>query len=273
MKCKSCQGEVSPKFAHAIAINMCPLCGEAIMEPELQNALKNLKTAMEISALYPDEVFDWLKSNYNLIKQSVMDDAMRALEATVESKVATQVETIKATYYKPTPKSGKGSTTTDSNEVAVDKDGNQLEGETIQSQEMTNKFMKNAGVNKMVERNEHYKKIVNEIKKNGAPALIDENGGSGVVTPDMLKALDADETEELQAYFGSEPGVSSSLDGDYDDDDDIPSVVLGMANQAKRAQGGNYNPKDIAALQEIHGKAKKASRALSSGGSVGLIKR
>lgn len=280
MKCKSCQGEVPPKFTHAIAVNSCPLCGDEIMEADLQIALTELKSAMSATANYPEEVFDWLKSNYNLIPQSAMDEKLAMMESSFTARVQTEVDKAKASFYKAGPRP-KQTVQDDSDEITVDKDGNQTSGEAIQAPEQTNKFLKAAGVKKMVEtkdrgmvdRSSHYKDIVNQIKKNGAPALLDEGGGSGVITPDMIQALDPDETEELQAYFGNGPGVSSSLDGGMDDDDDIPSVVSAWSNQAKQSQSGTYNPKDVAALQQLHGKARQASRALSGGGSVGLIKR
>lgn len=283
MKCKSCQGEVPPKFTHAIAVNSCPLCGEEIMEADLQVALTELKSAMSATANYPDEVFDWLKSNYNLIPQTLMDEKLAMMESSFNARVQTEVDKVKANYFKATPKvkSSSGNDEVTAEEITVDKDGNQTSGETIQSPEQTNKFLKAAGVKKMVatkdkgmvDRNAHYKDIVNQIKRNGAPALIDESGGSGVITPDMIQALDPDETAELQAYFGSGPGIASGLDGEMDDDDEIPSIVSAWSNQAKQSQSGTYNAKDVAALQQLHGKAKQASRALSGGGSVGLIKR
>ncbi len=271
MKCKSCEGEVPPKFAHSIAVNCCPLCGSEIMEAELQLALTELKSAMAITKSYPDEVFDWLKSNYNLITQTSVSQQLAAMEATVNMKVQAEMDKFKASYFKATPSNMKKAEA----ESFTDKDGNQIAGETIQAPEQTNKFMKNAGVNKMVSQNDHYKKIVSELKKNGSPALMSEDGAAGVINPDMLQqAWEAEDSEQIGAYFGAGPGVASGLDSDMDGDDEgIPSVVMSMASQAKQGNGGNYNPKDVAALQQLHGKARRASNALNNGGSVGLIKR
>lgn len=267
MKCKSCQGDVPPKFAHAIAVNMCPLCGSEIMEPELQETLVNLKTAMEATSQYSEEIFDWLNSNYNLIQQSVMDQKIKELEISFKDEASNMMATMKAQSI---PKTGRSLDI--SEELMADKDGNQISGEAIQDPSITNKFMINAGVNKMVERNDHYKKIVSEIKKNGAPALMDESGRAGVVTPDMLQSLDSEDAEEFQNILDKEYGVASGLDNDYDDGDEIPSVVMNMANQVKSSKAG-YSAKDMAALERLQSNAKKASRAMGSGGSVGLIKR
>src|SRR5271168_5392906 len=66
MKCKSCQEDVPPKFTHALAVNICPLCGQEIMDIRLKNILGELKVALGDAKDYMDEVEDWLYSNFNL---------------------------------------------------------------------------------------------------------------------------------------------------------------------------------------------------------------
>ena len=66
MKCKSCNDEVNTKFKHALSINSCPLCGGEIMSVQLHSILNELKTTMERSSEYIEEISDWLYTNYNL---------------------------------------------------------------------------------------------------------------------------------------------------------------------------------------------------------------
>src|SRR5271170_6309113 len=68
MKCKSCQEDVPPKFTHALTVNICPLCGQEIMDLKLKNILGELKVALGDAKDYMDEVEDWLLSNYSLKK-------------------------------------------------------------------------------------------------------------------------------------------------------------------------------------------------------------
>lgn len=68
MRCKSCKEDVPPKFVHAISVNVCPLCGQEIMDAELQSILNDLKSVMDKTAKYADETADWLFSNYGLKK-------------------------------------------------------------------------------------------------------------------------------------------------------------------------------------------------------------
>jgi hypothetical protein len=68
MKCRSCKEDVPPKFAHALSVNVCPLCGQEIMVAQLQKILNDLKNIMNETKEYSEEVSDWLFSNYGLKK-------------------------------------------------------------------------------------------------------------------------------------------------------------------------------------------------------------
>jgi hypothetical protein len=94
-----------------------------------------------------------------------------------------------------------------------------------------------------------------------------------VITPEMMASASPEEVEQMeQMLSGSLPGVSSSLDTGYDDEDALPPQVEAFVQNAG-AQSATYNPRDVAKLQALHAKGRHASRALDSGGSVGLIKR
>jgi hypothetical protein len=68
MKCRSCQTEVSPKFNHAISVNICPACGGEIIPIQLQTILNELKMVMDSVGEFKIEVEDWLSSNFDLKK-------------------------------------------------------------------------------------------------------------------------------------------------------------------------------------------------------------
>src|ERR1700722_4065132 len=89
MKCKSCHEDVPPKFTHALAVNICPLCGKEIMDTKLQNILGELKTALSSAQEYSEEVEDWLLSNYSLKK-------IKANEVVVDKNQLKVVKAAKA---------------------------------------------------------------------------------------------------------------------------------------------------------------------------------
>jgi hypothetical protein len=82
MKCMSCQEEVSPKFNHAISVNVCPACGKDIIPIQLQTILNELKTVMDAVGEYGPEVEDWLSSNFSLKK--VAEDEVVVKKADLE---------------------------------------------------------------------------------------------------------------------------------------------------------------------------------------------
>lgn len=68
MICKSCKEIIPSKFAHAIKTNICPFCGEEIMDSELQSVLSELQSVMKNAEPYMEAVEEWLSSNYSLKK-------------------------------------------------------------------------------------------------------------------------------------------------------------------------------------------------------------
>lgn len=271
MKCKTCEGEVPPKFAHAILVNICPLCGNEIMDVELQTALKEIKTAMGALESYPQEIFDWLKSNYNLY--SLQDVEAKVKET--EDRLGESHRKILESARSPVATSGRVTTEKMAQaQVELDKDGNQIAGDSLQSSAQTNKFFRHS--ERTLNNQDHIKKMISQIKKSGSPTLLDEEGGSGVITPDMVEAMgaiDSEDMAELHAAFGTDVNnISSGLDGDSSDyEDEIPSIVMNMANKASGGQG--MNQRDLAKLQNLQNKSAHAKREISKTGSVGLIRR
>ncbi len=278
MKCKTCEGDVPPKFAHAIATNICPFCGQEIMDSELQSALTELKQVMTASESYPEEIFDWLKCNFNLVLNEglVPEEEYNGLEDQYETALEkiTELQTQLANV-KPTPRSGKAAMEKRNVEVDKDEEGNDIGGEVIQDQETTNKFFKNAQVKAPGDNASYYRDMVKQIKKTGTMGLMSEGGGTGMITPDMLDAVDSEEAAEYQAMLsGGSSFINSSVSSDdYGGDDEIPAVALAMMNRAKSSQGGDYNARDVAKLQELQKKASRVSREMNEGGGVGLIRR
>jgi Zn-finger nucleic acid-binding protein len=68
MLCNTCKEDVSSKFAHALSVNICPMCGGSIIDARLQTILNALKLVMEETKEYPEQVADWLFSNYQFKK-------------------------------------------------------------------------------------------------------------------------------------------------------------------------------------------------------------
>lgn len=289
MKCISCETEINPKWKHAIDINVCPFCGEHIMEEHLKNCVAALAKAMDDMAKYQEQLDDWLLSNHNYIKTDSPD-----LIKYISREEAIETFKLAETKQKPAGKeatSEEPQTSVKKIKVPDGKGGFVLEEvivEKTQSEEKTNGFFDRAEVLKgsgktsgkapkapdepeepksVAEKTRNLKARVAEIKKAGVEA-IEENGMASMIDPDMLTDADPSDVAALQAAIdGGDPLVQSGLPPSSDgDDDEIPSIVQSMANRALQKGGGNAaNERDMQTLQEMQNKVRNATKRLSSG--------
>lgn len=68
MQCKSCNEDIPSKFKTAISRNECPICDGEIVDPKLQLALNDLKSAIDAANEFPEQLADWLSANYSFRK-------------------------------------------------------------------------------------------------------------------------------------------------------------------------------------------------------------
>lgn len=274
MKCISCETEINPKWKHAIDINVCPFCGEHIMEEHLKNCLTGLAAAMEEMLKYPDQLNDWLLSNHNFIK-------------TDSPKLP---EFLPKEFYKELKKQEFERDFADKKQYTVkvktENGEEDVVTEKIQSDEKTNDFFKRAEVvrpnsdkgdrgerpvnsrdkektfSSVGEKTQHLKDLKRQIERDGAPAITNEAGLAAMINPNHLDSADPETVAEMQSLLHDGGGeIASSLSGD--DDDAIPSVVLAMARSAK-GKTGNSNA-DIAKLQQMHDRVAQSRANFESG--------
>lgn len=277
MKCISCESEINPKFKHALDINVCPFCGEHIMEEHLKNCLAALTAAMADMVKYPEQLSDWLLSNHNYIKTDSPDigkympeEMLKELKKLDDDKDFQKRKDSQKFTVKVKTENGE----------------EEIQAEKIQSEERTNDFFKRAEVIKTpnkqqqqsqeaanfqspAERTQHLKKMAQQIKKEGSKGLTNVAGGSMMISPDMLADADPSAVEEFQQMIaGGE--VASSIDTDLDDDLPGGDFILQAnmaAAQAKNGGGsdGGYNAKDAAALQKMQAKINQSRKNINSG--------
>lgn len=250
MKCKSCSESISSKFIHALSVNLCPFCGESIMSEELQIALSELTEVMKYSETYKEEMFEWLKTNYNLI-----DGNSEEYKALTEKKM-------------PPPKQIK--IRKDSSEVDLDENGNQLTGQSLQNPESTNVFMNRAGIKPP---QENYKDIVARIKG----ASINSPSTESLTMTDIVKAKPEDiEAMENMLMQEQAPAIHSAISYTDDGDDDLDPIAESLARMGDATHGGkqtDYNARDMAKLQKLQSKSQGVSKELGRSGGVGMIRR
>jgi Zn-finger nucleic acid-binding protein len=228
MKCTSCESEINPKWKHAVESNLCPFCGQLIMDADLKALLSTLSVTLEKLSDHPDHLEDWLRTHGYVREDKIVYPAPVAVP--VHSPVPVNKDTV-----------------------------------AIQSQEVTNKFFKNAEATKIVGKTQHYKEMVSQIKKQGATALTANTLG-GMINPEDLNTADPQVVADLQEILGSSPEIASSLPDGGDGEEDIHPIALAMASMAG-GKGGQNNAKDLMKLQQLQSKTASARNRMLTGSS------
>ena len=254
MKCISCEIEINPKWKHAIDINVCPFCGKEIMDSQLKDLLSSLSDIMNKMQEYSESLDDWMLSNYSFIKTNspklinyLPKELIQSSKPPVDSE----------------PKKFLVKVKTDAGEESV-------EAEKILSDERTNEFFKRAeaikpnldGFNNLAEKTQHLKKMALQIKKAGH-IMPDDSEYSD--SSDSIEGIDSEIVSEMSDLF-SDGHVKSSLN-DSLDTEDIPSVVLNMANKSKNPNSKNAT--DLIKLQKMQERLVESRRNFESGASRG----
>jgi hypothetical protein len=272
MQCKSCSNDVSLKFQYALSANSCPFCGEDIMDKELVGILSSLRSTLVSIEKYPNEIFDWLSSNLDLVKKedTVSFIKYKDLEnELVEAKSLIEDLKNRVPQKPQAVRPQKAGSTKSIDEIETDAEGNPLEGELLQDPETTSTFFKNALIKNPNNTNDKFRKMVKDIKSGVNPAA-----NSPIVTEEMLQSGDIDSGEFVQLFDDESLNINSALESEDDFDDEIPAVVQQMASRANgNNTNGGYNQKDVELLKKLTGGATARQKAMRKTGSVGLIKR
>jgi len=271
MKCMSCEMEINPKWTHAIDINVCPFCGQGIMEEHLKNLFSSLRQTMESLKDYPDQLNDWMLSNHNYIKTNSPNIKLYLPKGYIEEirnqrdneVFEEKVNSLKsAPHDEPSRKSiikmdnGHGQ----EQEVVVEK---------VQSEEKTNDFFKRAeaikpnidGFKTTTEKTQRLKEMAQQIKREGS-TVINKAGLASHLPPEMIDGADPAAIAEFEAILsGGE--VQSSLPDNNGGDDDIPSFVLNMASRVK---GKSSDQDPSAELERMQAKVDASRRNFNTEG-------
>jgi len=272
MKCISCEIEINPKWKHAIDINVCPFCGKHIMEEHLKNLLTSLGETMEKLQAYPEQLSDWLLSNYNFIKtdspnlkQFLPKEAVKELKRELEEQ---EFQEKKTTVVKiKTPDGGE-------QEVVVEK---------AMSEDKANKFFdraevltasdlkKKGGPKSVAEKTQYLKNLKAQIESEGSQGIVNEAGLASMIAPEAMENADPEAVAALQSLI-SENDITSSLPPTMDDEDEMTNHVLAMnlaSSKGKKPQGGGYNEQDARSLLEMQKRVNQSRRNFESGENRG----
>lgn len=268
MKCISCEIEINPKWKHAVEINVCPFCGQNILEEHLKNLLTSLGETMEQLRTYPNEVGDWLLSNYSYIKTDSPDllnyvpkDVLKEMKRDIDDQ---DFQDRKKFTVKVKTENGE----------------EEVEAETLQSEDKTSDFFKRAqvirpkakdpqeGFKSAAEKNAYLKSVKKQIESEGSPGIVSEDGLAAMISPEMRDNADPEEVAAMQAMLAGGDSIASALPGaGTGEEEDIHPAVLAMA---KRAGNKNVDPNaDLSKLQEMHARINNSRKNFESGENRG----
>lgn len=266
MRCVSCQEDINAKWGNAIKTNICPWCGQHIMEEHLKNLLTSLGETMSKLSDYPDEVNDWLLSNYNYIKTDSENLIEYIPKELIKKNLVDEEKEFQARKEK--------------RYVKIQNDNGEEEDilvEKTQSEDKTNEFFTRAeavkprldGFRSISEKNEHLKKLTAQIRKEGSSAMLNEAGVSARISPEMMASANPEDIAQIESEL-FESNISSSLDKE-DNDDDLPPIVEVMLSKTNKtnSNNGTYNAKDVASLQQMHSRLNKSKKDFESGANRG----
>lgn len=241
MKCISCEMEINTKWKHAVDTNVCPFCGMGIMPEELKELFGSLRQVMDDLQQFPDQLNDWMLANHAYVK---LDSPLLSRKSELVEDKENKKFIVK---------------------VATEKGEEDVVAEKIQSEERTNEFFKRAeavkpgidGFKSTEEKTKHLKEMVKQIKRGGGIDL-------RVTSDDNGDVADSADVSEMQSLISDGDLISSSLPDMSDGgEDEVPSFVLNMANQAK---GGSKDPHaDLAKLQQLQQRISDSRKNFKSG--------
>lgn len=154
MKCKNCNCQVSADFKHSFTTNVCPKCGQTLMQNDVKNLFLKMSDVLDKNDNDIGDLAIWFVDTYFRTDKNEM---MEVTEP-IANEPQMQIE-IEEALPAPAPKIKKPAVkVTRTQSQTVDKE------QSLLSQDRTNLFSKRAGVDKI-----KYETLVKDIQGGFVP--------------------------------------------------------------------------------------------------------
>lgn len=239
MKCASCDVNIDPKWKYAIEQNICPFCGQNIMDEYLKNLLILLSDTINKLSDYEEQLNDFMLSNFQFIKttsKNLADYLTPEQLSEQELKFKHNVKKVK--------------NNSDLKEVNEEKQENNITSEIFKRADLLKDGSGKNKFNSIAEKMAYIKSIA-EKEKN-------KKGGeetTSMADINISKLLQEDFSEFAE---NSESGYEEE-DDDLtveDDLDKIPSAVLRASAKAKNSDSSS---RDLETLKRLKSHAESLS--------------
>lgn len=308
MKCISCESEINPKFKHAIEQNSCPFCGKSIMEELLKSLLITLQDTMQKMQEYPEQLNDWLFSNYNYVRtdspdlirfvpkeqlkdlkkevdnEDFVERKKKVIKVKVENGKEVEVVTEKiqadsktAGFFERAQIIKRGEEDDTGTDIG-DRDDNTDSGdETDEGEDVQLNYIKSPKKPRTfktaAEKTRHLKELKKKIETDGAQVAIGEAGLASMIDSENLDNADPELVAALSSELSDGDIITSAIpSGSGDDEDAMTDRILSINRAASgkgKAKSGDYNEADMRALREMHNRVAKSKEAFENGENRG----
>lgn len=278
MKCISCEGDINPKWKHAIEINVCPNCGGQILETHLKELLSSLRDTMDKLQQYPEQLDDWLLSNYQYIRTNSpqLSQYMPKGYAKPKKEDATTEDINQPEMRKIKLRDGSEV------DVIVEKTMNDTKAQEFQDRanpkgkSVKGRILPGVALPKSAtDKTNDLKKLKRQIEEEGSKGIIsqasladmiaEEKQGDAEIIMDNGEGLSQEELVAMQTMVnGGEPITTINSDG-VDEESRMADRVLHMNMQAKGKSGGSAN-KDLEYLRQHQTAVADAQARMDGGG-------
>jgi len=285
MKCMSCQGEIDPRWKHALEINVCPNCGSGILPEHLKNLLHTLGSAMKELQQYPEQLDDWLLSNYDYIKTTspnlpiyLPKEKVKQLNQEIIEQDEKQPQMMKIKMKMP-----DGSIQEE--EIMVEKKMSDAQSKSFFDRATDNigKSGKTAQAMKaqvadpqeapksapksIPERTQYFKTLKQQIEEEASSGIVKEASLANMIAFDGSEVeATPEDVAEMQAQISGGDAISSGLPGsNMGDDDPMTDRILAMNRQASKNNPVNKSVNEQQDLIRMQNAVSDAQNRMGSG--------
>lgn len=239
MKCASCDVNIDPKWKYAIEQNICPFCGQNIMDEYLKNLLISLSDTINKLSDYEEQLNDFMLSNFQFIKTT----SKHLADYLTPEQLSEQELKFKSNVKKVKNHS-------DLKEVNEEKQENNITSEIFKRADLLKDDSGKRKFNSIAEKMAYIKSIAEKEKK--------KKGGD-----ETASMADINISKLLQEDFSEFAENPENLYDDEEDDltvednmDKIPSAVLRASAKAKNSDSLN---RDLETLKRLKNHAESLS--------------
>jgi len=148
MECLSCKTSIDLKWKHAIENNLCPLCGDKMMDDEFKNNFSLLREVMDSIKSNLPSIETWLFENYDLLVYN-SDLYKSKLPRVKQHQPTQQIKSLE--------------------EASISHDDKLSEAQSYAvldsgDQDTVNKYFDNAEASSVLKRQEEIKEMISKIK-------------------------------------------------------------------------------------------------------------